>query len=88
MVFIYCIAAYSIDICVAMQYNIIEGKPQDARTVKESIMLRNIETLVMNKYYIGQEEKLAAAFEIKYDSFVSSYDDETKCTTIHYILYV
>lgn len=51
-------------------------------------MLRNIETLVMNKYYIGQEEKLAAAFEIRYDTFVSSYDEETKCTTIHYILYV
>ena len=46
-------------------------------------MLRNIETLVMNKYYIGQEAKLAAAFDIKYDSFVSTYDDETKCTTIH-----
>lgn len=54
----------------------------------ELIMLRNIETLVMYKNYVGREEKLTAAFDIKYDSFVSSYDEETKCTTIHYILYV
>lgn len=51
-------------------------------------MLRNIETLVMYNNHLGQEAKLATIFDIEYDSFVSSYDDETKCTTIHYILYV
>ena len=48
-------------------------------------MTRTIETIVMNKNYLGKESSIAETFGIKYHEFVSSYDDETKCTTIHYI---
>lgn len=48
-------------------------------------MTRTIETIVMNKNYLGKEAALAAAFDIKYHEFVSAYDEETNSTTIHYI---
>lgn len=48
-------------------------------------MTRYIETIVMNKNYLGKEAALAAAFGIRYHEFVSAYDEETNSTTIHYI---
>lgn len=48
---------------------------------------KNIETVVMINNYIGKEATLAAVFEIKYQQFVSAFDKEMNCTTIHYIYY-
>ena len=48
---------------------------------------KNIETIVMINNYLGKEATLAAVFEIKYQQFVSAFDQETNCTTIHYIYY-
>lgn len=48
---------------------------------------KHIDTIVMNKNYLGKESALAAAFEIKYHEFVSAYDEETNSTTIHYVFY-
>ena len=56
--------------------------------VKESKMKnKNIETVVMINNYLGKEATLAAVFEIKYQQFVSAYDEETNSTTIHYVFY-
>ena len=49
--------------------------------------IKNVETIVMTNNYIGKEATLAAIFEIKYQQFVSAYDEETNSTTIHYVFY-
>ena len=48
---------------------------------------KNIDTIVMTNNYLGKEATLAAVFEIKYQQFVSAYDEETNSTTIHYVSY-
>ena len=48
---------------------------------------KSIETIVMTNNYLGKEAILAAVFEIKYQQFVSAYDEETNSTTIHYVSY-
>ena len=51
------------------------------------MIIKNIETIVMTNNYLGKEATLAAVFEIKYQQFVSAYDEETNSTTIHYVSY-
>lgn len=49
--------------------------------------IKNIETIVMNNNYLGNEAALADTFEIKFTEYVAAYDEESNSTTIHYIIY-
>lgn len=50
--------------------------------------MKRIETIVMKNDRTGAEDKIAALLDIKYESYVSAYHNDTNCTTIHYIRYV
>lgn len=50
--------------------------------------MKTIETIVMKNDRTGAEDKIAALFDIKYDDYVSAYQNDTNCTTIHYICHV
>ena len=53
--------------------------------VKESNMMKDIETIVMSNNWIGKEAELADTFGIKYGEIKSSYNEETNNTVINYI---
>lgn len=70
-----------------MWYNKNEEKTRTPGKGKEKIM-KTIETIVMKNDRTGAEDKIAALLDIKYESYVSAYHNDTNCTTIHYIRYV
>ena len=71
-----------------MTYNIIRRKTHDARMGKGVIMkCKNIETVVMHNNHLGREAAIADTFGVTFSEYVATYDEETNCTTIHYISY-
>ena len=57
-------------------------------TGKEEIMKTTvIETIVMSNNHLADLEKIAAALEIKYDTFTACYSEQTNRTIIDYKIY-
>lgn len=48
---------------------------------------KNIETVVMHNNHLGCEAAIADTFGLTFSEYVATYDEETNCTTIHYISY-
>lgn len=57
-------------------------------TVKaELVKVKHLNTIVMINNHLGQEASIANAFDIYYTEYISSYDEETNHTIIHYVYY-
>ena len=46
-----------------------------------------IETIVMSNNHLEDIEKIAAAFDIKYDTFTACYSEQNNSTVIDYRIY-